>query len=120
MKKKRGKKTISDEEIERSHRLLLEQVGEAAGLPVEEMEKRLEDLIKRSSIKGKEVEEAAIKALDKVRRKQQFKVTVALNRDLEQKFMFLKKKFNAKSNSQLLRNLIIETYQHMIDSDRDS
>jgi hypothetical protein len=113
--KKRPKKIISDEEIEQTRKLLLKQIGEAAGLTTEEMEKRLRNLLRRSSVRDQDVEKVVVKALEKVKKQQRLKVTVELNEDLEQKFIILKKKFEAKSNSQLLKKLITYAFQQLRD-----
>jgi hypothetical protein len=113
--KKRPKKIISDEEIEQTRKLLLKQIGEAAGLTTGEMEKRLRNLLRRSSVRDQDVEKVVVKALEKVKKQQRLKVTVELNEDLEQKFIILKKKFEAKSNSQLLKKLITYAFQQLRD-----
>jgi len=113
--KKRPKKIISDEEIEQTRKLLLKQIGEAAGLTTEEMEKRLRNLLRRSSVRDQDVEKVVVKALEKVKKQQRLKVTVELNEDLEQKFIILKKKFETKSNSQLLKKLITYAFQQLRD-----
>jgi hypothetical protein len=113
--KKRPKKIISDEEIEQTRKLLLKQIGEAAGLTTEEMEKRLRNLLRRSSVRDQDVEKVVVKALEKVKKQQRLKVTVELNEDLEQKFIILKKKFGAKSNSLLLKKLITYVFQQLGD-----
>jgi len=107
----RRRKEISDEELKENFKEFLRQMGEAAGLSFEEMEKLWRDFIESSriSVKREDVKNSLYK-----KRSYTMKITVQLNRDEARIFNVLKSKFHSKTNSEALRIIIKEAYKSLI------
>jgi DNA/RNA-binding domain of Phe-tRNA-synthetase-like protein len=113
MQMTRKRKPLTDEEMEQRHRLFLEQMAEASGLSPDEMERRWKDFLQRSDIDLERAESAGLKALQRIKKKEPLKITASLDSALAPKFKVVKERMGSKSNSEVIRRLIIEAYQRL-------
>jgi hypothetical protein len=110
------KRRLTDKEIMQRRRFFLEEVAKASGLSLKEIEQRWEDFLNRSRIDIKKAEGAGLRALRRIEKRKQLKVTASLNPALAKKFKFVKNKMGSKSNSQLIKQLIIDAYERIKNS----
>lgn len=96
------------EQVDPSQRQLFEEMGRAAGLSPEEMQKRWGQFIDRSSALSRPAPaiQAGHEKPEASPRRDTLKVTVSLKPDLASKLAILKERWGLKSNSEVLRRLL--------------